>query len=104
MYSGIDSIATDWSSDGRYAVYMANELGTNWNIWAMPLAGNRTPPAVLRSQFSETDARISPKAAGLPTYQMSPGGLGEVLPARRSPISLRHPPAEMFALWDRRQD
>jgi Tol biopolymer transport system component len=49
MHSGINSIATDWSSDGRYAVYMANELGTNWNIWAMPLAGNGIPQAVLRS-------------------------------------------------------
>jgi hypothetical protein len=32
MYSVIDIIVTDWSHDGRYVVYGANELGTNWNI------------------------------------------------------------------------
>ena len=59
MHSGIDSIATDWSLDGRYVVYMANELGTNWNIWAMPLTGDQTPKPILRTQFNEMDGRIS---------------------------------------------
>jgi len=77
MRSGIDSIATDWSRDGRYAVYMANELGTNWNIWTMPLFGDRTPQAVLRSQFSETDARISPNARWL-AYVSDESGRWEV--------------------------
>ena len=77
MRSGINSIATDWSRDGRYAVYMANELGTNWNIWAMPLAGDRTPKAILRSQFSETDARISPDVRWL-AYVSDESGRWEV--------------------------
>jgi eukaryotic-like serine/threonine-protein kinase len=77
MHSGIDSIATDLSRDGRYAVYMANELGTNWNIYAMPLSGERTPQAVLRSQFSETDARISPDVRWL-AYVSDESGRWEV--------------------------
>jgi Tol biopolymer transport system component len=60
MRSGIDSIATDWSHDGRLVVYMANELGTNWNIWAMPLAGDQIPQPVLRTRFNEMDGRVSP--------------------------------------------
>jgi eukaryotic-like serine/threonine-protein kinase len=41
-------------------VYSANELGTNWNIWVMPLTGAESPQPVLRTQFNETDARLSP--------------------------------------------
>lgn len=77
MRSGIDSIATDWSHDGHYVVYMANELGTNWNIWAMPLTGGPTPQAVLRTQFNETDARISPDGRWL-AYVSDESGKWEV--------------------------
>jgi len=85
MYSAIDSIATDWPSDGRCAVYMANELGTNWNIWAMPLAGNRTPQAVLRSQFSETEARISQNGRWLAYVSDEPGRLRRSAPRSTQP-------------------
>ncbi len=60
MHSVNDSIATDRSRDGRYVVYMTNELGTNWNIWAMPPGGNQTQQPVLRTEFNEMDGRISP--------------------------------------------
>ena len=77
MHSGIDSIATDWSRDGRYVVYMANELGTNWNIWVMPLTGDQTPQPVLRSQFNEMDGRISPDGHWL-AYVSDESGKWEV--------------------------
>jgi serine/threonine protein kinase len=77
MHSGIDSIATDWSRDGRYVVYMANELGTNWNIWAMPLTGDQTPQPVLRTEFNEMDGRISPDGHWL-AYVSDESGKWEV--------------------------
>jgi len=77
MHSGIDSIATDWSRDGRYVVYMANELGTNWNIWVMPLTGDQTSQPVLRTQFNEMDGRISPDGNWL-AYVSDESGKWEV--------------------------
>ncbi len=77
MRSGTNSIATDWSRDGRYVVYMANELGTNWNIWAMPLTGDPTPQPILRSHFNETDGRVSPDGRWL-AYVSDESGKSEV--------------------------
>jgi len=85
MHSGINSIATDWSRDGRYVVYMANELGTNWNIWVMPLTGDQTSQPVLRTQFNEMDGRISPDGNWL-AYVSDESGKWEVYVQRfRSP-------------------
>ena len=67
MHNGIDSIATDWSRDGRYVVYMANELGTNWNIWAMPLTGDQTPQPVLRTSSTRWMVVYPRTGAGLHT-------------------------------------
>ncbi len=78
MHSGIDSIATDWSCDGRYVVYMANELGTNWNIWALALTGDQTSQPVLRTQFNEMDGRVSPDGHWL-AYVSDESGKWEVM-------------------------
>jgi len=56
---------------------MANELGTNWNIWAMPLKGDQIPQAVLRTQFNEMDGRISPDGQWL-AYVSDESGKWEV--------------------------
>ena len=88
MHSVIDSVVTDWSSDGRYVVYMANELGTNWNIWAMSLMGDQRPQPVLRTQFNETDARISPDGRWL-AYVTNESGGNEVYVSQFPPGSDR---------------
>jgi Tol biopolymer transport system component len=81
MHSVIDSIATDWSRDGHYVVYMANELGTNWNLWAMPLEGDRTLQPVLRTEFNEMDGHISPDGRWL-VYVSDESGKWEVYAQR----------------------
>jgi Tol biopolymer transport system component len=50
---------TDWSRDGRYIV--ANNLqGAPYDLWALPLFGDRKPLRVTETPFSEVAARISP--------------------------------------------
>jgi eukaryotic-like serine/threonine-protein kinase len=109
MHSVVDSIATDWSRDGRYVVYMANELGTNWNVWAMPFKDNQAPQPVLRTQFNEMDARISPDGRWIAYVSdesgkwevyvqrfLSPGGKWQVSSAGGKQPQWSHDGKELF--------
>jgi Tol biopolymer transport system component len=53
------SFATDWSSDGRYVLYMADGGSTRTDIWAYDVT-RKTVSAVLASPFNETRAKFSP--------------------------------------------
>jgi eukaryotic-like serine/threonine-protein kinase len=50
----------DWSSDGRYILYAIRSAGTQWDLWVLPAIGAHRPRALLSSQFTEYQARISP--------------------------------------------
>ena len=51
---------TDASPDGRFILY-AHETGeTQFDLWALPLAGKRTPIQVARTPFVETGGKFSP--------------------------------------------
>ncbi len=52
--------ATDWSADGRFILYMSSSIKTGQDLWALPLAGDKTPVAVAHSTFNETGGRFSP--------------------------------------------
>jgi serine/threonine-protein kinase len=46
--------ATSWSADGRYLMYISNAGGSsNADIWVVPMEGDRTPWAFLRTRFRE---------------------------------------------------
>ena len=58
---------TDWSRDGRYIVandgryIVANNVpGAPYDLWALPLFGDRKPLRVTQTPFNEVGARISP--------------------------------------------
>ena len=52
---------SDWSPDGRYVLY---NVGTSpvhqWDLWALPLFGDRRPFPVMPGGFSPPGARFSP--------------------------------------------
>jgi dipeptidyl aminopeptidase/acylaminoacyl peptidase len=50
----------DWSRDGRYLLYQENDPKTGWDIWALPMQGDRKPAPVLQSAFNERQAQFSP--------------------------------------------
>lgn len=52
--------AADWSRDGRYITYSAFAPDTAWDIWVVPMQGDRKPRPLLRARFSELDAQLSP--------------------------------------------
>jgi Tol biopolymer transport system component len=50
----------DWSPDRRSIVYVTNNPITHWDMWLLPLSGDRTPIPFLRTEFSEFSAQVSP--------------------------------------------
>ena len=50
-----------WSPDGRFILYMVdNGAPTNWDLWLLPLFGDRKPYPFLQTPFNEAQGRFSP--------------------------------------------
>ena len=49
-----------WSADGNLIFYSFFDRDTGWDMWALPLSGNRQPFPVLRSKNWESQAQLSP--------------------------------------------
>ena len=77
LRTGASQFATDWSADGRFILYQALQPGTNYDLWALPLEGDRKPIVLVQSAFSEEDARLSPDGRWL-AYTSDESGRPEV--------------------------
>jgi Tol biopolymer transport system component len=51
---------TGWSMDGRFLVYQEQDPGTNWDIWVLPMVGDRKPIPFLKTGFNEANGKLSP--------------------------------------------
>ena len=70
-------VACDWSSDGRFIVYGSNDSKTLWDLWVLPLDGDRKPFAFLHTRFDEVYGKFSPDAHWL-AYTSNETGRMEV--------------------------
>jgi len=52
-------IVTDWSADAKRLIYQQQDLKTQWNVWALELAGLTQTP-ILESMSNEQHGRLSP--------------------------------------------
>ncbi|MGH9657673.1 MAG: protein kinase domain-containing protein, partial [Bryobacteraceae bacterium] len=52
--------ATDWSKDGRFIAYETRVSKTGWDIWILPLEGDRNPFPFVNTQADERLAQFSP--------------------------------------------
>jgi Tol biopolymer transport system component len=68
---------TDWSSDGRFLLFRSLGRESNWDIWALPMSGERKPVAVVRTKFDERDAQFSPDGRWI-AYQSNQSGRFEI--------------------------
>ncbi len=75
--TGVSQVATDWSTDGRFILYQALQPETNYDVWALPLEGDRNPIVVVQAAFAEGDARLSPDGRWL-AYTSDESGRPEV--------------------------
>ncbi|MBX3276449.1 MAG: serine/threonine-protein kinase [Acidobacteria bacterium] len=68
---------TDWSNDGKYIVYMKTGEKTAYDLWLLPLSGDRRPKPYLVTQFDERWGKVSPDGRRL-VYQSNESGRDEI--------------------------
>jgi Tol biopolymer transport system component len=89
----IQQFPLHWSLDGQSVVYARLDPETKWDLWVMPMAGDRSPAPFLNTPANEALARISPDGQWI-AYQSDESGRYEVYvtsypqPGRRWPVSV----------------
>jgi Tol biopolymer transport system component len=73
-----EKYVSDWSRDGAYILYSARgKEGGDWNIWALPMSGDRKPIPIVKTQFTENWATFSPDGKYI-AYQSNDSGRAEI--------------------------
>jgi Tol biopolymer transport system component len=62
FHGGRLMVATDWSTDGRFIAYPEQGAQTGFDLWLLPLTGERKPTVYLQTPFNELDAQFLPDA------------------------------------------
>ncbi len=50
----------DWSADGQFILYQTFKPKTKWDLWLLPMSGDRQPTPLLQTEFNEHQAQFSP--------------------------------------------
>jgi Tol biopolymer transport system component len=89
--SGGGNTPTDWSSDGRFLLYHVGNSG-QFDIWALPMTGDREPFPLVQTKFDERQGQFSPDDKWI-AYQSNETGQFEIYvqafpgPGRRERVS-----------------
>ena len=70
-------LACDISRDGRTLVFQSRGKETSWDLWTLPLSGDRKPVPFLKNPFAEALGALSPDGRYL-AYQSNESGRQEV--------------------------
>jgi hypothetical protein len=70
-------IPSSWSPDGRYLLYDRFSGATGWDMFVLPLFGDRKPFAFLQTQFNEFLGRFSPDGRWV-AYSSNESGRSEI--------------------------
>jgi Tol biopolymer transport system component len=94
---------SQWTPDGRYLVFGQPDATTGWDLWLLPVDGDRKPIAFLRSRFNEYNASVSPDGHWM-AYASDESGRLEVYvqsfptPGSKYQVSTTGAP---FAFWSK---
>ena len=55
-----DKYAGSFSPDGRFLLYISNDPKNQFDVWVLPLSGDRKPFVFLNTRFDERTAGFSP--------------------------------------------
>jgi serine/threonine protein kinase/Tol biopolymer transport system component len=109
LLSATDVEPADRSQDGRFLLYQKNDPKTKWDLWVLPLFGDRKPKPFLQTEFDESQGQFSPDGRWV-AYASDESGRPEVYvqpfpgPGPKIPISTtggmqpkwRHDGKELF--------
>jgi Tol biopolymer transport system component len=71
-------VPCDWSLDGRFVLYKQVDQGAGTtDLWALPMAGERTPFQVVRTRHDERDGQFSPDGKWI-AYESDESGKPEI--------------------------
>ncbi len=60
LQSNADKTASSWSPDGRFVLYDTYDPKTRFDVWVLPMFGDRNPFPLLQGEFNERYAQFSP--------------------------------------------
>jgi Tol biopolymer transport system component len=72
-----DKYASEWSRDGKYLLYASQGKETRWDLWALPMTGEKKPFPVAKTRFAEMFGGFSPDARFV-VYSTDESGQREV--------------------------
>ena len=65
------------SVDGKFLLYQDLDPKTNWDLWVLPLTGDRKPLPHLHTEFAEQQEQFSPNGKWI-TYPSNESGTWQV--------------------------
>jgi serine/threonine protein kinase len=68
----------DWSPDGRYLVYTQQNPEGRFELWLLPLMGDRKPQPLLQTPFNDSQGQVSPDSKWIAYTSDESGGFNEV--------------------------
>ena len=77
-------VATSWSADGRFLLYLSIDPQTNGDLWVVPMTGDRTPSVFLKTPFREVYGAFSPDGRWV-AYHSNESGRPEIYVRRFVP-------------------
>ena len=60
LKSARPNLPTSWSADGRFLIFAVLDPKTKWDIWVLPMFGDRRPFPFAESPFDERTGEVSP--------------------------------------------
>ena len=56
----LSKVPLDWSADGRFILYAAQDPKNGSDLWALPVNGDRKPVPIVQSTFDDIEGQFSP--------------------------------------------
>jgi serine/threonine protein kinase len=65
LTSAVSKVPTDWTSDGKFIVYQAQDRRTHYDLWAVPVDHPDQARPLVRTDFDDIQGQVSPSGRWL---------------------------------------
>jgi Tol biopolymer transport system component len=77
LHSNFTKRVSDWSRNGRFIAYLESTTQAGWDIWILPLEGDKKPYPFLQTGFNEQRPKFSPDGRFI-AYESNESGRSEI--------------------------